>query len=136
MAAKAFERLVLSRREFFHRRALSGSGGNRSKPGNGGGRPAAGFPVALARRRVPALLRGALPPAGALHLRRTGIGALALAPDRVSETAPPHGALRHHPGDYGDPRADADGLSGCAALTADEGRAGPDQRRGDGPFSA
>ena len=30
-------------------------------------------------------------PAGTLHLRRAGIGAVALAPDRVPETAPPHG---------------------------------------------
>ena len=52
-----------------------------------GRRTAARFPVAFPRRGFHALLRGALPAAGHLHLRRAGIGAVAGAPDRVSETA-------------------------------------------------
>ena len=53
-----------------------------------------GLPLAFAWRRFPALLRGALPAPGHLHLRRTGIGAVAGASDRVPETVAAHGESR------------------------------------------
>ena len=50
-----------------------------------GGR-AAGFSLPFPWRGLFALLRGALPAAGHLHLRRAGIRAVAVAPDGVLET--------------------------------------------------
>ena len=52
-----------------------------------------GLPVPLAWRGLHAFLRGAMPEAGPLHLRRTGIRAVAGAADGVSETDAPHGAI-------------------------------------------
>ena len=72
---------------------------------------AAGLPLAFARRRLLALLRGALPAAGHLHLRRTGIGAVAGAPDRIPEADAADGEVHDLPGHHGHAFADADGLS-------------------------
>ena len=51
------------------------------------------LPLAFPRRGIPALLRGALPAAGHLHLRRTGIGAVTGAPDRIPEAVAADGAV-------------------------------------------
>jgi hypothetical protein len=71
---------------------------------------------------------------GLVHLRRAGIGALAVTPDRVPEAAPAHGAVRNHPGHHGHACADADGLPRRAAPPAHERRPDADPRRGDGPL--
>src|SRR5437870_5644709 len=73
LAAAADAGLVLPGGELLHGGALFGSGGAR---GAGG---AARLPLPLAWRGLPALLRGTLRAPGHLHLRRTGIGAVALA---------------------------------------------------------
>ena len=88
----------------------------------------AGFPLAFPRRRLHALLRGALPAAGNFHLRRTGIGAVALAADRIPEAAAADGRIGRLPGHHGDPFADADGLSRRAAAADVEIRAGASDR--------
>ena len=99
-------------------------------------RAAAGFPLAFARRGLSALLRGALPAAGHLHLRRTGIGAVAGAPDGISEAAAADGAdpticqvimATHSPMLMAYP--------GARAAAADEIRAGAGDRRADRPLS-
>jgi predicted ATPase len=81
------------------------------------------LPVAFARGRLPAFLRGALPAAGHLHFRRAGVRFVAVAANRVSQAAAAHGAVGHMPGDHGHPFADADGLSRGAAPAAVEVRA-------------
>ena len=55
----------------------------------------AGLPLAFPWRRFSALLRRALPAAGHLHLRRTGIRAVARAPDRVFEADAADGEIGH-----------------------------------------
>ena len=58
-------------------------------------RTAAGLPVPFARRGLFALLRGALPAPGHLHLRRAGIRAVALAPDGIPEADAADGKSGH-----------------------------------------
>ena len=48
-------------------------------------RAASGLSLAFPRRRLSAFLRGTLPAAGHLRLRRAGVGVVALAPDRIPE---------------------------------------------------
>ncbi len=67
-----------------------------------------------------ALLRGALPAPGHLHLRRAGIGAVALAPDRVFEADAADGGYRPLPDHHGHAFAGVDGVSECDAVAADE----------------
>ena len=78
--------------------------------------PTAGLPLAFPWRRFSALLRGALPAAGHLHLRRTGIRTVALAPDRIPEADAADGEYRPLPDHHGHAFADADGLSGATLL--------------------
>ena len=66
--------------------------------------------------KVFALLRGALPAPGHLHLRRTGIRAVALAPDRVPEADAADGEYRPLPDHHGHAFADADGLPDATLL--------------------
>ncbi|MEH2606839.1 energy-coupling factor transporter ATP-binding protein EcfA2 [Bradyrhizobium sp. AZCC 1588] len=94
----------------------------------------AGLPISFARRRLLALLRRALPAAGHLHLRRTGIRALAIAPDRVSETDAADGPDRPLPDHYGHPFACPDGLSKRDAAAADEIWAGAGDGTRDRPL--
>ena len=82
-----------------------------------------GFSLAFARRGLPAVFRRALPASGHLHFRRAGIGAVAVAADRVPQAAARHGTIRHLPGHHGDAFAAADGLSGGATVAIDARRA-------------
>ncbi len=70
-------------RELLRHSALLGSRGE----GGSVRAAAAGLPLSFARRRLLALLPGALPEARAFHLRRTGVRALALAPVEFPETS-------------------------------------------------
>lgn len=64
LAAEGHQWLVLSGREFLFNRPISRRSGPRTVE-----RTAPGFPLAFARRGLSALLRGALPAPGHLHLR-------------------------------------------------------------------
>ena len=59
------------------------------------------LPLAFAWRGVSALLRRTLSAPGHLHLRRTGIRAVALAPDRVPEADAADGGYRPLPDHHG-----------------------------------
>jgi len=76
-------------------------------------------------------LRGALPEAGHLYFRRTGIGAVARATDRVPEVDAANGRYRPLPDHHGHPLADADGLPERDAAAADEVRTGAGDGEGD-----
>src|ERR1700756_4788442 len=82
LAAEDHQWLVLPRRELFLGREISGSG----RPGIPDGSYAAGLPFSFPRRRFFALFHRALPAPGHFHLRRAGIGAVAVTPDRIPKT--------------------------------------------------
>jgi hypothetical protein len=74
----------------------------------------------------------ALSETGHLYLRRTGIGAVAGAPDRIPEADAADGGVHDLPGGDGHALAGADGLSRRAAAAAVEIWAGAGDRRTDG----
>jgi AAA domain len=92
------------------------------------------LPLAFPRRGFFALLRRALPEARHLHLRRTGIRAVAVTPDRVSKADATDGSFRQLPDHPGHPFACPDGLSRRAPAAVDQVRAGAGDREGDGPL--
>src|SRR6185503_9512683 len=126
LAAENHQWLVFPRRKLLHGRALSRRGGARID-----GRPAtAGLSFALAWRGILALLRGAMSAPGHLHLRRAGVGAVAVPADRVPEAVAPHGPFGRVPSHHGDPLPDSDGLSQRPAVAALERWARPGAGRG------
>src|ERR1700722_15065631 len=108
LVAEDHQWLVLPRREFLLGREISGPGGAGI---SAWGRAAARLPLAFARRGFPALLRGALPEAGHLHLRRAGIRAVAVPPNRIFEADAANGRIKNLPGRDGHAFARANGLS-------------------------
>src|SRR5215204_6330835 len=104
LAAQNHQWLVFPRRKLFLGRSLLGRDGPERSDRK---RPAARLPLPFPWRRLFALLRGALPAPGHLHLRRTGIRAVAFAPDRVSETDAADGRDRALPDYHGHALADA-----------------------------
>jgi energy-coupling factor transporter ATP-binding protein EcfA2 len=110
-----------SSRVLFLGRAISGRSG----------KPDGRFPLLFTRRRVFALLRGTLPTARPLHLRRAGIGAVAVAPDGILEVALSHGQIGALPGDHGDSFACPDGLSQRDAAAVPQIRAAADDTAAD-----
>src|SRR5258706_3123720 len=89
------------------------------------------LPLSFARRRLFAVLRGTLPEAGHLHLRRTGSRAVARAPNGIFEADAADGAVHDLPGHHGHAFTDADGLSQCATAAAVEIWPGAGDRRTD-----
>jgi hypothetical protein len=84
------------------------------------------------RRGLFAILRGALSAPGHLHLRRTRVRVVALAPDGIPEADAADGKFRPLPDHHGHAFADADGLPRRAVATAVEIRAGAGDRQGNG----
>ena len=74
-------------RELLLGRAIS----RRGRAGRSARGTSARLPVAFAWRGLPAFFRRALPEAGHLHLRRTGIGVVAEPPARIPQAAAPDG---------------------------------------------
>ncbi len=71
---------------------------------------------------------------GHFHLRRTGIGAVARASDRVFEADATDGCFRQLPDHLGHAFACPDGLSRCAPVAIIKVWAGAGDRRTDGPL--
>src|SRR5436190_21480650 len=94
LAAQNHQWLVFPRRKLFLGRPIPGRDGPEISNGR---RPTARLPLAFAWRGFSTLLRGTLPAPGHLHLRRTGIRTVALAPDRVPEADAANGRYRPLP---------------------------------------